>query len=291
MKIDKVVFSSSVEYSSFWNMQAKLYRAMGIEPVCLLFGKKSETQMSEQHGKVIEIEALPDLPWTVQMTWAKFHHPLTEPDATWLIGDMDLVPLQKHHFTDALTHVPAESMVHLNAAGISMPRLGILDGFRRCGCQRRAKDHGQNTGGADLPAHYFAAKGRNYKVFTLDQSLAEQVRHMVTSKRYGLGPMGDTSIKEDNAYWYYWCAEEHYSSELLQTAIELGLIEFHPLYYNNRNDTQRIDRTGWDAATKRYLYTPDNLRRKQFVDIHCARPYSEQEQALAEIVYGSGMLE
>ena len=43
MKIDKVIFSTSDQYSPFWNIQSKIYKeALGIEPVCLLFGKKEK---------------------------------------------------------------------------------------------------------------------------------------------------------------------------------------------------------------------------------------------------------
>lgn len=285
MKIDKIIFSCSVEYSGFWNTQARVYKSMGIEPTCLLFGKKSDTQMTEEHGRVIECVPMPDVPWNVHMAWSKFHYPLTEPEAVWMIGDMDLIPLQRHHFTTLIAGAPNDAMLHLNAAGISAPRLGMLDGFRQAGCQRRAKDKGQQ-GGADLPAHYFAAKGKFYEIFTLGRSVEEAVRHIVQSDRYGLGPMGD---KTKDPYWYYWCAEETYSSELLQIAMEQNKVNFIPVFYNNTNDNQRIDRTGWNGDRKDYTYTPERLRRKQFVDIHCARPFVDQEPAMTRIVNESGV--
>jgi hypothetical protein len=41
MKIQKAIFSSSEEYSDFWDTQLRVFKeALGIEPVCLLFGKK-----------------------------------------------------------------------------------------------------------------------------------------------------------------------------------------------------------------------------------------------------------
>jgi hypothetical protein len=33
------------------------------------------------------------MPLLIQITWSKFYWPTLEPDATWLIGDIDLLPL------------------------------------------------------------------------------------------------------------------------------------------------------------------------------------------------------
>ena len=49
MKIDKVIFTTSVEYSDFWNINSKIFKTkLGIEPVCLLFGERSKTDVTEE---------------------------------------------------------------------------------------------------------------------------------------------------------------------------------------------------------------------------------------------------
>jgi len=95
-----------------------------------------------------------------------------------------------------------------------------------------------------------------------------------------MGNWSKDKIKE-NPYWYYWCAEECYSSEILWTAMKQGLINFVPIYYNNGNGTDRINR---DAFTTDYQYDPQKVAAKGFVDIHCARPYEKQREALARII-------
>jgi hypothetical protein len=98
MKIQKAIFSVTEppNYSSYWNIQSKLYKeGLGIEPVCLLFVKKSNTYMTEEYGKIIEMPIIEDIPWVIQMTMSKFYHTTTESETTWIIGDMDLLPLQK----------------------------------------------------------------------------------------------------------------------------------------------------------------------------------------------------
>jgi len=285
MKIDKVLFacSPSPEYSPFWNLQAEIYREhLGIEPICLLYGKKSDTNMSDKHGQIIEIEADPSLPWSVQLVWSKFDYPVREPNTTWMIGDIDLVPLQAAHFIDKLAAIPDDAYVHLNSGGISQARLGCFDGFIRTGPERLAKDQGRG-GGADLPGHYHVAKGKAFETLTQGRLFLEQVRYIVTSDRYGIGVMSNqpkTQIK-DNPYWYYWCAEENYSSELIWNAIKAGKLNFIPVYYNNGNNTDRINR---DVFNGDYSYSADKARAKQYVDIHCARPYANQHEPLARIL-------
>lgn len=284
MKIDKIVFSSSTlaEYAPFWNLQAKIWKTkMGIEPICLLFGKKSEVNMSEEHGKVIEVEADPSLPWSVQLVWSKFDYPTHDPDSTYLIGDIDLIPLQTAHFVERLADVDDNAYVHLNAGGISAPRLGFHDGFMRAGSQRHVLDAGAN-GGADLPGHYHVAKGRNFNVLTKGMPFLDQVRHIVNSDRYGLGPMGDKSIKkEENAYWYYWCGEENYSSESICNAIRGGSLNFLPRYYHNGNGHDRVDRSDFRED---YNYNRGKAEGQGYVDVHCARPYAKQEAQLNHLV-------
>jgi hypothetical protein len=285
MKIDKVLFSCSPspEYSPFWNVQARIFKTkLGIEPVCLLYGKKAETDMSEEHGKIIEVEADPSLPWSVQMTWAKFDYPTREPDTTWLIGDIDLVPLQRAHFTDRIADITSEAYIHLNAGGISQPRLGCMDGFLTHGSQRHVKDQGRN-GGTDIPAHYHVAKGKNFNVLTQGRPFLDQVRHIVETNRYGMGVMDNygEAKRAENPYWYYWCGEENYSSELILNAIRNGSLAFVPIYYNNNNGADRVNR---DEFRGDYTYDHAKCAAQGYVDVHCARPYSKQHEQLARML-------
>lgn len=149
MKIDKVIFSTSVEYSSFWNIQSQVFKeALGIEPICLLYGKKSDTTMHEKYGQVIEREFDESLPEVIQITWSKFDFPKTEEETTWMIGDIDMVPLNKQYFVDNIAEYEENAYLHLNFAGISKPRRGILDAFLREGSEAHARAAGSKGTGA-----------------------------------------------------------------------------------------------------------------------------------------------
>lgn len=313
MKIDKILFACSepAEYSSFWNMQSKLWKVgMGIEPVCLLFGKRANTDMTEEFGKVIEMDWIPgrenrcgerregdrdiDLPWITQLTWMKFHYPTTEPGTTWLMGDMDLLPLNRHFFTGAIAGVPDDAIAHLNAGGISQARLAYMDGFLREGPQRVCRDEGKKKPGSDLPAHYWAMKGHQFEIFTQGRPFVQQVEYIIQSDRYGLKPMTDepwpANARDNNAFWYFWCAEENYSSELLWHALKAGRAKFYPVYYSNSNNTQRIGRDGWIEATREYGYNAERVVNGTIIDVHACRPYARQQASFERMVELSGLL-
>jgi hypothetical protein len=290
MTIQKIVFSCSEPpaYSSYWNMQSRLWRTIGIEPVCLLYGKRANTDMTEDHGTVIEMPTLPDLPWSLQMVWSKFNHTRSEPDTTWVIGDIDLLPLQRKHFTDRIAGIPETDYACLNGAGISAPRIGMVDGFEKRGSERHGKDRGFI--GADIPAHYHVAKGYQFeRLYFAGRSFEESVRGIVESDRYGLGPMNDYPLEKRTAepYWWYWCAEEGYTSYTLWNAMRAGKVTYHSVTYNNT--TERI--SGWDKHRNDYPYKPDDLRAGKIVDIHChaMRPYATQAEQLERILELSGL--
>lgn len=286
MKIDNVVFSCSTseEYAPFWNIQAKIFKTkLGIEPVCLLFGKRSDTTMSDEHGQIIEMETDPSLPFIPQLTWSKFHYPTKFPDQTWLIGDIDLLPLQRAYFKE-ITQIPDDAYAHLNAGGISQARIGPLDGFLTQGSQVHVKEGRYGPAGCDLPGHYHCAKGDKFRALTQDRPFLEQVKFMVESDKFGLGPMGAVPKKdrESNAYWYYWCAEENYSSYLIYEAIVNKRINFVPVYYNNANNRDRINRDAF--VNHDYVYLPERAAKQDYIDIHCVRPYGVQKDALDRIL-------
>tara|TARA_R100000008_G_scaffold86216_1_gene78405 strand:+ start:876 stop:1781 length:906 start_codon:yes stop_codon:yes gene_type:complete len=297
MKIDKIVFSTSEEYSGFWNIQSKIWKSVfDIEPVCILFGKKENTNMKEDYGTIIEREFEKDLPKVLQITWSKFDYPKTEPDTVWMLGDIDMVPLQKFYFTDNIKDAPENAYLHLNFAGISLVRRGILDAFLKEGSESIARSNGSYNTGADLPGHYHVSKGSNFqKIFNLDRTFREQVDDIASSHRHGLGPAGNSEKPQGvdeivNAGGYYWCAEESYSSEKLFYAVQNKQIEFYGYCYHNGHN--RIDRSTWSNDKADYFYDKKRLSSgSEIVDIHCERPYEKQENALNEIVELSGIFE
>ncbi len=114
MKIDKVVFSTTEEFSPWWNIQSYIWKEkFNIEPVCILWGDINNTNMKDTYGEIIEKKYNPELLKSLQMTWSKFYHPHTEPEKTWLIGDIDMVPLTRHFYVDNIEHIDEDAYVHI----------------------------------------------------------------------------------------------------------------------------------------------------------------------------------
>lgn len=272
MKIDKVIFSCSEEYSDFWEINSKIfYEKLGIEPVCLLFSENENFKICEKYGNVKKIKFISDLPKIIQITWSKFYYTKFEPNTTWIIGDIDQIPLQKKYFFDSLYEISDDDYVHLNYDG--------------CG-QTLYKDsslwlveNGERGGGFDLPAHYHVAKGKTFfNVLNLQQDFKHQIKTLTCGK-YGLGTIRPQINKNDEKF--YWIAEEQLSSELIRNKVLNNEIKFHGFSYKNKNNTQRIGRDAWNG---RYNYDLNKLIKKEFVDIHCHRPYNEQETELMKIL-------
>jgi hypothetical protein len=275
MKIDKIIFTSSEEYSGYWNLNSKVCKEfLGIEPVCFLFGKKKNTDMNEKYGEVIEKEFVPTLPKLLQITWYKFFHTMSEPETTWMIGDIDQIPLQRKLFIDDIQNIPDNHYVHLNYAYIPQMSNGKPDdAWMIMG--------GNIRNGADLAGHHHVAKGKVFeKCLQFRSSVEEDIEYIVKENKYGLG-ITEPGWNKDDPEKLYWCAEENYSSEILfNTIIEERLNPFTGLYYNLSKDT--IDR--WRMVNNNYLYNLEKLKTHSYVNIHCARDYKAQEESLINIL-------
>lgn len=279
MKITKAIFSSSEEYSDFWNIQSRVFKeGLGIEPVCLLFGKKENTDANETYGKIIEMEFIPDLPKIIQITWAKFYYTKLEPETTWLIGDIDQIPLQKEWFIDNINELDDDYYVHLNASACCQPYNLPNDTWEKKGSFL--------TGGADLPAHYHVAKGYNFiKAYNLDESFFNQINYICSSRKYGGGARsGWKNFNEQ----FLWCAEEDFSSEQLWLKVSAGQIKYKGFFYNNKNNTNRIDRSGWH--NNNYQYDVEKLFNKEIIDMHCMRGHGSNYENQTWWVDGKGFV-
>lgn len=307
MKIDKVVFSSSELFAPFWNVQAKVWRELGIEPVCLLWGKIENTDMDPSLGEIIEMEFNPDLFESFQITWSKFYHTLSEPDTTWIIGDMDQIPLRRSRFIDDISDLPDECYTHLAFAEIPFRGQHI---FKQIASRNQHLDltienvfcalGGFYDGGMDLPAYYHVAKGSVFnKALGLDEkTFDEQVKYVTESKLFGLGPLHDRndhhpswdSVKHSynipvpEEELYVWVADENYSSHRIWNAHKTGKIKFIPkVSYENadvRLGRHRMSPDGQYVPSTHYSKVTDG----HYVDVHCARPYDQQEKALIQLL-------
>jgi len=183
MKIDKVVWSSSVEYSDFWNINSLIHnKFLGLDCVLLLHGKKSDCNVSEEYGEVIEFELGEGRSAIPELVFNKWHYTKNEPETTWLVGDMDQIPLQKNHFIDLVNNVPEDFYAHLAEDAIS-PHWKIKR--------------------EPLVGHYHVAKGKVFEeALSLSNCLKSDVQKMIN--------------KADQNNQGLWAYEEFHTADLIK---------------------------------------------------------------------------
>ena len=302
MKLDKVVFGCSETFSPWWNIQSRIWKTkFNVEPVCLLFGDKNKCGMSEKHGQVVEMKFDKELPDIIQIQFCKFYYPKTEPDKTWIIGDIDQIPLQTEYFLEDLPSIPDDAYAHLNYTLTAQMRPDVrTDGFPGIPADSFVKLGSYANGGFDLPGHYHVAKGHLYeKLFFNGRSFKEVLRYVIEAQRHGMIKEDARKSLNQNIHGMYWVAEEGYTSEQIWYGLKSKKISgFYGKEYHIWN--QKIDRVGrlFDAQGRftpqwtgsNYLYDENKLRNKGYMDLHCHRPYHEQEKPMMNILNIAGMI-
>ena len=285
MNIDKIVFSCSPYFAPFWNIQSKIWKTkMGVHPVCLYFSNTKDG-MSEEYGDVILKDTDPqfgDDGDIIQVTMSKFWHPTTEPDTVWLIGDIDMLPLQTAYFMDGYSKPQHGDYMHFNMTGIFQHHGVGVEVFQNIGSK--------TMGGLDFAGHYHLATGKTYQdVIFRQNGLIDVLKEIVFGTRYG---------KRDGAaaqkiHKNFWCAEENYTSEKIHQALVKHQIQFSGKQYHNIHN--RVDRAFWNPNEKKYYHPSSSLKQSElesgrFVDIHCQRPYGEQQEDMMNLLKMANMI-
>ncbi len=274
MKIDKIIFSTSESFSVFWNINAKIWKTkFNIEPVCLLFGKKDNTDVSEEYGKVIEVPVMEQYPLLIQITWSKFYWPTLDPESTYLIGDIDQFPLSTFWFTEKIKDVPDNNYAHLDADGITQLNGTKYTWTGRSLSKSNMPDLGCPT---NMPGHYHCAKGSVMKTgLEIDGTFQEEIDHIVKSGLYN----NSRSFRECDPIEQHnlWCAEELRSTKALRRQIANKRISFSPFSLRHGIDRvsgDRLDKSMYDQGVGEYRYDEDLLKTGKYADLHCVRPFA-----------------
>jgi len=299
MKIDKVIFVSSEEYSPFWNIQSRIWKTkFGIDPVLLLWGKVSNTDVTDKYGEVVEMSYSDSAIKSLQMTWSKFIHMAKEPETTWMTGDIDLFPLQTKYFVDDIANIPDDYYSHIGYS--------LMAPYEEQ--DRWIKKGGFCTGneGCDLVAYYHIAKGKTFdKVYDLaNLSLVDQVNRIMNTEKYGWARAHNLSHEEvrqkighvplAKEELPYWCSDENYSSDLLFKAIQDGKVKFEGRTYELYWFATRIDRPHWDRNMRGYRCDLNKLTSGGYIDLHAhpppVVPFDLQKKSICSILTAAGMM-
>jgi hypothetical protein len=239
--------------------------------------------MSSRYGTIIEKEYNPNLIKSFQLTWSKFHHTMSEPETTWIIGDIDLYPLQKDLFTSVIESIDDNAYTHLASNVVTNQRYEKYGGY--------------------LPAYYHVAKGKTFeKALSLNEgSFDEQISYIINDGRFTYknevsqdkikqmfgGASGNKVLIDENEY-LYWLTDERYTSFKIHDSHKKGIIDFttaieYQIVPNQCQTQTRIDRKSFfNSAYQRYNSLL--LHNNKLIDIHCHRPFKEQKESLHDII-------
>jgi hypothetical protein len=150
----------------------------------------------------------------------------------------------------------------------------------------------------DESAHSHVAKGYNFNnLYFQNRSFEDVVRSIYQADKYGMGFGSNWPIEKKTEilppfqgcgqFWWYWLAEENYTSECIYNAIKANKI-----FYDGINFTMAERIWEWNKNNNDYEYHRNFLIEKKIVDIHCCqvRPYNLQANALERIIDLSGIL-
>lgn len=206
MRIDKCIMSSDENplYSDFWEPVSKIWKKkFGITPVLIYFG---DEKMSEQYGEVIKFDKIDDIPISLQALWVRYYYPSQEPEKTWIISDIDMLPISLYYFSEKIRFINPDKYVHINPC---ISSYGLI------------------------PSCYHIAKGSKFKeVLELPDDWEESLRQVVNS---GFG-----STVNGNPLWF---ADEQYATHKILNYKNKDDIVLIPR--EGGQNGHRIDRPNW----------------------------------------------
>lgn len=262
MKIDKVIFTcdDNPAYAGFWASISKHFaKKMAMKSHLFMIGDdENKTKMySTDYGQVTFVKRLPEIPSIIQALWGKFYFTKTEPNTTWMIGDLDLYPLQKWWFTTNIEKYREDSYLHLHGTG-------------------NGKEWWNDKRG--LAGFYHVAKGKVFEEYLeFRPTFEEDCRYIYESGKYGLDPSNPAHqwAHEASPYWKYFCCEEQYTGEVLsKRKDEVVCI---PWPCENFNSKRICRSTG-------LVHDPNLLSSGWYIDFHAPRPFEKYETEINAII-------
>ena len=212
MKIDKVVHSSDNNpfYLDFWPIVSKIWKQkFKVEPVLVYIGDE-DIKIDDTYGTVIKMTPIKNVPIYLQTLWIRYWIPSTEPDKTWMISDIDMLPISEKYFKQQLEEIDDDKYVHLNPC---------VDEY------------------GTLPSCYHVAKGRKFtEVLELPKSWEESLR-MVYDSNLGADPGAHLAGKN------CWFADERYANlKVIKYPKKWDLVF---LERHGGQNGRRVDRGNW----------------------------------------------
>jgi hypothetical protein len=229
-------------YLDFWPLVSWVWREkMGIEPVLAHVGERRPT---EEYGQVHTIPVDQTIPIHTQAQLSRMWYTHTEPETTWITGDIDMFPMSRIYWQLA------------------------IDSFGECDWTNL------NSNVDYFPICYNIAKG---KVFTdileIESSFSDYCRKVSDSVEENFEHLPDNWHNDD--LLSKWTIDEIYSSRKICEFRDSGGKVCQPVPMMRLN--RRIDRVNW-------FYNKDMVKAGEYIDCHSLRPYTSYTKEIDELL-------
>lgn len=260
MKVDKVLYvsDSNLNYLSFWPSVSNFTkRHLGLDCKLFFIGEPDEHTEKFLVGDVQVVRPIPDIPIIIQALWAKFWFTQTEPDTTWLIGDIDMYVFDKFSILNNIDKIPEDGYGHVHMT--------------------------MNNGKPYFPGYHHVASGKKFKEYLeLTDDFESECRYIQTSKKYGLLEHRVSPRITDKKNYEYICSEEHLTTErLLKRIHDLTLVypQKHRRFETPWAYMGEITPADYDMVS---LFK--SRPKEEWSDFHCPRPYTQWSSQIEEIL-------
>jgi FkbM family methyltransferase len=265
MKIDKIIFAcnDNHEYLDFWKINSEICsKKLGITPVLFHITDEDSDFYSDEYGIVKKIKALPDVAHSEGITYYhgtgyqaqifRMYGAKYFPDEVCLTSDIDMLLFNKDYLLQCLQNADSDDLVIMGSDGYDPSRkecIGVYSGQR-------------------YPICYVASKGKNFsRILETDCSFEEYCQRLAL-----------LNLHWDTDEMYFGRMVDRESHGVKVHKIKRGVssnffcnrrIEKH--YFSGENYTWGLDLTG-------------QIEIKNFIDCHCARPYSAHKEKIDNLV-------
>lgn len=251
MKVDKVILGSTTHpfYLDFWPLVSKIWKIkFNIHPVLILIQDDENVKTTEEYGTVIYQKPIKDVPLNIQAQCCRYFYPRYEADTTWMISDIDMLPISKSYFIDSILNISDDKFVNLNAHSI-----------------------------AANPACYNIAKGKTFiEVLKLPETFEEYLFQTEWWKR---GDVHRPDSGNSEFTCFNWCTDEQYSNEMIKKYHEtVDSTKFINPKRPGGYCARRIDRIAWNRWNRQQVID------EYMLDAHSIRPYSKHKQEIDSLV-------
>jgi hypothetical protein len=260
MVIDKVIFTidDNPHYMGFWKSISKHYVSkLKIKPKLFVIGDSNTdiTLYQNDWSEVEFVQKLENVPTIIQALIGKFYFTIGEPDSVWLIGDLDLYPLQSYHFIERIRDIGSDKYLHLNPHAYGINWRDSING---------------------LAGYYHVAKGKTFseELKFENKSFLDVCNEILFSNKYGIkfhNNNASNESKQASKDWGWFCCEEMYTGFILRQSDKL--LEMPP----NGGIHSRIDRSDMK-------YDLDLLKNGYYIDFHSPRPYEAHSDTIEYII-------